>query len=287
MDMQLKTQTRTQIQIQGNDVMQETEICPMCGKPVEYRTATLFGKEERYKIACSCMRDSYLSMQEEKKKQEKQKKKQEEIERYNRWSKHEIGKRFQNSSFENFQQDDKNKLVFNYIKMFSDTFGSFLERGTGYVIMGNPGNGKTHLAVSVMKALTEKGYSVAFVNASSLIGKFKEYESFSKQETLDDFVRFLTVPDLLILDDLGANRWSDLTKDYIYKVIDARYKEMKPILVTTNIAEKDLVSQLSERITDRLKGACSFIQIKSKSMRVALQACDAKVIVEEIRAIRN
>lgn len=283
--MEMQYQTQIQAQIQGNDVKQETEVCPICGNPVKYRTVTLFGKEERYKIACSCMRDSYLSMQETKKRQEQQKKKQEEISRYNRWSEHEVGKRFQNSSFENFQIDEKNKSVFNFIKIFSDNFGSFLERGTGYVIMGNPGNGKTHLAVSVMKKLTEKGYSVAFVNASSLIGKFKEYESFFTQETLDDFVRFLTVPDLLILDDLGANRWSDLTKDYIYKVIDARYKEMKPILVTTNIEWKDLVSHLSERITDRLKGACSFIQMKSKSMRATLQACDAKVIVEEIRSI--
>lgn len=72
--------------------------------------------------------------------------------------------------------------------------------------------------------------------------------------------------DLLLLDDLGAGKTTDWTEDTLVRLIDARWSQRRPTIVTTNMTSDRLVSDLDERVVSRLR----------ESVRVALNGPDRR-----------
>lgn len=75
---------------------------------------------------------------------------------------------------------------------------------------------------------------------------------------------------LLILDDFGAERGTDYALENVYNIIDSRYRSGKPIIITTNIALREM--QICEdirysRIYDRLFEMCYPVKVEGKSWR--------------------
>lgn len=68
---------------------------------------------------------------------------------------------------------------------------------------------------------------------------------------LDALAEFQTV-DLLMFDDLGAAQITDWSTDTLHRLIDARWADQRPMIVTTNLTASDLRDLLNERIVSRL-----------------------------------
>lgn len=126
---------------------------------------------------------------------------------------------------------------------------SFSKNSPNIFMLGNPGLGKTHLSLSIAKAVLEKGYSVAYDSIINYLGEI-EKEHFRRSEG-DTLTPLLNV-DLLILDDLGSEFESSFNVSTIYNIINTRINRGLPTIISSNISREEIQKRYNDRIVSRL-----------------------------------
>ena len=159
--------------------------------------------------------------------------------------------------------DDRNPKEVNAAKAYVENFESFAAEGRGLLLYGDVGGGKTYIAASVANALMEKGERVIMRTVSDLI--------YAVQDRGNPLSPMMMGCDLLIIDDYGAERDTEWSKEGLYRVIDGRYASRRPMLVSTNLTPKELSSaaMMDRRINDRLLERCRPIQIPVAKRRIS------------------
>jgi DNA replication protein DnaC len=110
------------------------------------------------------------------------------------------------------------------------------QQGSGLLIVGPCGTGKTHLAVAALQEIIaqDKPGKLLFRNFQDLVqdlqASFESNESPKKSEILQP----LLDADLLVLDELGSQKPTAWVQDILYYVINSRYNDMKPTIFTSN-----------------------------------------------------
>lgn len=122
------------------------------------------------------------------------------------------------------------------------------------VFSGAPGTGKTHLAVGAMQAAWER-HSVAgrFYLTGDMFDRLRATQARERAdnaETLDTVHAILFNLPLLVLDDLGTERLTDWGYGELFKILDRRHRDMKPTVITTNLARATLDDRLVSRLAD-------------------------------------
>lgn len=136
------------------------------------------------------------------------------------------------------------------------------------VLSGEPGTGKTHLAIAIGLAMCREGRRVRFFTAANLVTRLEEAQ---KQYQLDRLLTQLDKTDLLICDELGYLSFSRSGAELLFQVFADRY-ERASLLVTSNLpfSEWNQVFQ-GERMTaallDRLTHRCHVFQMNGESYR--------------------
>ncbi|MCL2766452.1 MAG: ATP-binding protein [Peptococcaceae bacterium] len=129
----------------------------------------------------------------------------------------------------------------------------------GLMFTGYVGSGKTYLASSIANALLQKGEQVLFIVVPDLLDQIRAtYDSERNSWDYSEFELMESarqVP-LLILDDLGANNYTEWSRNKIYSIINYRLNHKLPVIVTTNITPENLKEYLGERTTSRLVEMC-------------------------------
>lgn len=107
----------------------------------------------------------------------------------------------------------------------------FIHNKQNVIMIGNPGRGKTHLAIALgLKACTQ-GYHVLFKNAATLSTELCEAKD---NYHLGKLERTLAKADLLILDELSYLSFNRHQSELLFKVISDR-SEQSSTIVTTNL----------------------------------------------------
>lgn len=153
----------------------------------------------------------------------------------------------------------------NIARKYVENFNAMREQGTGLLLCGQVGTGKSFLAAAIANELINQGTPCLMTNFSRIISRVSEKFG-GDQKYLDDLNRF----DLLIIDDLGAERDSDFTWEKVMNVIDARYRAGLPIIITTNLGPKDFADRgdiRRQRVFSRLKEMCICLEIKGEDRR--------------------
>ena len=266
--------------IAANVPMPETEIviapdgfkrCAVCGKKLE--TVVEFMNVKR-KVPCVC--DCTLKKIEEAKRQEEEQKKKDYIAHMRRTG-------FSDNDFKNwtFENDDMSKPeITSVAKKYVENFKTFKNNGKGLLFYGTVGTGKTYAAAEIANALIDMGKPVLMTNFTRIINKLQS--SFEgRQEYIDGLNEF----DLLILDDLAAERQTEYVLENVFNVIDARYRAKKPLIITTNLSIEQLKNPeniATARIYDRILERCFPIEVKGASNRrrkIAEEYNETKVLL--------
>lgn len=153
----------------------------------------------------------------------------------------------------------------NVARKYAANFNVMREKGIGLLLCGTVGTGKSFLAASIANALIDQGTPCLMTNFSRIISRISEKFG-GDQKYLDDLNRF----DLLIIDDLGAERDTEFTWEKVMDVIDARYRAGLPIIITTNLSMRQLSDQSDirrQRVYSRLREMCVFLEVQGTDRR--------------------
>ena len=171
-----------------------------------------------------------------------------------------------------FKKDDKkNTRLSSWARCYVDGFDAMYRKGRGVVLYGPVGTGKTFAAACVANALVDKGRAVlmtSFTRINNILAAER-----NKQEYLDELAGY----DLIVIDDLGTERDDAQGRmaELVFTVIDARYRQHKPLIVTTNLTGDELKYAAEvkyQRIYSRLYEMCAFMEVKGEDRREELNA---------------
>lgn len=232
--------------------------CGKCHTPKQCRfTATWDGKEKKPYTPCDCARKRRDAEEQSRQAQNLR------IEA-NRLRK--LG--FPDSEMADwtFAHDDgtdprTTSIAHKYVANFPE----MKKRGKGLLLYGPVGTGKTHAAACIANELISQGRPCLVTNfariTNTLQGMFE-----GKQRYLDGFNRL----DLLVIDDLAAERDTSYMNEMIFNIIDSRYRSGKPLIVTSNLTQAELTTPCSvdkERIYSRLLEMCVPVEVKGADRR--------------------
>lgn len=241
------------------------DICPHCGRPIIKETIPFMGEVA---IKCPCLVEKEKT--EDKNAAEMSKRINSENNLQIFLSNPDIGERYRNKDFQNFQVTEENKKTYDGCVSFVQKFERYKAAGYGIILVGGYGCGKTHLEVAVAKELIKNGYSVSFKKTINLYNEYKNAASWKNDDEVNGFVNRVSESDLLILDDLvGVDDMGNNTsyEQFLYQIIDERYIQKKPLLISTNIPSDMMNRKFTPRIFDRLTAMTSRINNRADSYR--------------------
>ena len=147
--------------------------------------------------------------------------------------------------------------------------GRFIANGENVLLLGPPGVGKTHLAISLGRKVVEHGASALFVPALGLVAQMMRAES---EGRLEERLTHLTKPKLLIIDELGYLPFERRAAHLLFQLVNRRYERGSLILTSNqpvgNWGEVFGDAVLATAILDRLLHHSHVITIKGESYRL-------------------
>ena len=164
--------------------------------------------------------------------------------------------------------------------------------GTGLLIIGKIGTGKTHLAVAIIKELIlNRGVSCLFYDYRELLKEIQNSYNATVQTTELDVLRPVFETDVLVLDELGAVKPTEWVWDTVSLILNSRYNDNRTTIITTNFDDQPaagattsisparaasrgetLGDRIGERMRSRLHEMCRIVTLDGADFRQKLRS---------------
>lgn len=214
-----------------------------------------------------------------------------------------IPKRYEHCDFENYETDltdgksytAQQSESLKRVKISVQAFVRDYPGGdqAGLLLMGNPGVGKTHLAVAALKELLQRGHTGYFCEYGALLREIQQSYSRETEATEIGLLAPILSAEILVIDDLGCIKPSDWVRDTIGYILNTRYIEgsrdlshPRCTIVTTNyldsseekcavlpggktiMTRKDrLEDRIGDRMRSRLFEMCRTVEVSAPDFR--------------------
>jgi DNA replication protein DnaC len=183
-----------------------------------------------------------------------------------------LPKRYFDCHFHNYRA--QNPTQERALKFASKLAMEYPATERGLLFMGTVGVGKTHLAVSILKGLTERGFGCLFYEFGALLKEIQDsYNPSTKSSELGILAPVLET-EVLVLDELGASKPTDWVRDTMAYIINTRYNERRLTIFTTNYlderrADRDEIfeDRIGVRLRSRLFEMCKTVVIQGEDFR--------------------
>ena len=185
-----------------------------------------------------------------------------------------LGKRQLNSTFENYKINYKNKKAYENAKKYANKLING-ETDKGLFITGTYGVGKTYLASCIANETIKNKNTVVFGTLIQLLDYIKD--TYKDSDMSDkEYLNLYSSVDLLIIDDLGKEKPTEWVLEKLFLIVNNRYNNYLPIVITTNYNRNQLRERLCvnknysmvDSIISRLYEMCGGIEIKDEDHRM-------------------
>lgn len=135
------------------------------------------------------------------------------------------------------------------------------------VLIGDVGVGKTYCACALGKGFIENQLgTVKYLFFPDLLDEIKKSFNSNQDAILEKYADI----DLLILDDLGAEKPSEWVSEKVNQIIDDRYRNNKRLIITTNLSMSEMRDRFGARNTDRIIEYCQVFRLKGGNRRLKI-----------------
>lgn len=139
--------------------------------------------------------------------------------------------------------------------------GGHVSSGIG--IIGSVGRGKTHLLLSVFNYIADNNPRLTMIYsvAADLLDDLRASYDQDAEVSFSEKLRTLVEADLLLLDDLGAEKWNEWVENTFFRIINGRLVRHKPFVFSTNLGVEDMCMVVGERIHSRIYSTCDILHL--------------------------
>ena len=138
----------------------------------------------------------------------------------------------------------------------------------GLVLLGVVGVGKTTLLLALVRSLAERWLAerkvARLVTVPDFLRELPAGYDAARQtqgEGYDQLMEKYQTCDVLVFDDLGAEKLTDCVEEQFYMLIDDRYRQWLPVLASSNCRKEALGQRLDRRVLDRLRETCTMSEV--------------------------
>ena len=176
---------------------------------------------------------------------------------------------FQDADLSKFGFDSYSRDMGNLRKITEDFLRSYRERwvksGKGlYLWSKTPGSGKTFLACCLGKSVMIKyNLRMRFITVPDYLTKVGE--NYKRQQGITDETAVYRECDLLVFDDIGAQKTGEWQIQEIFKIVNERINAGKITIFTSNMCPEDL--NLDSRTISRIMKGSVVLQMPEESIR--------------------
>lgn len=165
--------------------------------------------------------------------------------------------RLSHLTFENFNLtgNPKSKHAMTQIERDTLEFAKtlcqeFSERLQGWILLeGSYGCGKTHLAAAIANAAVSRGVPTLFITVPDLLDSLR-FAYNSPETTFEERLNDIRHASLLVMDDFGTQNTTGWGQEKLFQIINYRYINQLPTVVTTNLVLDEIESRIRSRLQD-------------------------------------
>ncbi len=171
-------------------------------------------------------------------------------------------------------------------KVIQLAHGEYIHQRENVILLGEPGLGKTHLAIALGAEACKKDYRVLFSTAAGLINEMREAKEGLSLTSLE---KKLSRIHLVIVDELGFVPFDRMGAELLFEFFSSRYEEGS-VIITSNLpfanwTEVFVDQRLTGALLDRVTHHAHIIQIEGESYRLRQSLGKRKIAKKERRTV--
>lgn len=152
--------------------------------------------------------------------------------------------------YHTFENDDSpDSVPSKTARQYARKFDEMSKKGIGILFFGDVGTGKSFYACAIANYIIDHGRKALVTSMPRLQNRL--WSENDKQAVIDELQEF----ELLVIDDLGAERASEYSLEQVFLILDTWSLSKKPLILTTNLSLEELNNPSGEsfrRIYDRV-----------------------------------